>query len=110
VGVLWVTVGLPVLSQVTGGSGSNRLARSVVFAAQGAGSGGFGPGTDSSVPQTEAAAIVSNKVLAAYHAEVAKRAQARAQARAINTSAGKLGLPHPSLPATTPGTATLATA
>src|SRR6266566_7641526 len=60
VAVLWVTVGLPVLSQVTGAGGGNRLARSVVFAAQATGSGG----RDSSVPQTEAAAIVSEKVLA----------------------------------------------
>jgi hypothetical protein len=111
VAVLWVTVGLPVLSQVTSGSGTNRLARSVVFAAHAAGSGGgSGPGTDSSVPQTEAAAIVSDKVLAAYRAEVAKLVQARAQARALNGLAGNLGLPHPSLPKSAPGTATLATA
>jgi hypothetical protein len=109
VAVLWVTVGLPVLSQVTGAGGTNRLARSVVFAAQAEGSGGWS-GANSAVPQTEAATIVSNRVLAAYHAEVAKRARARARARAITSLAGKLGLPQLSLPASTPGTATLATA
>jgi hypothetical protein len=110
VAILWVTVGLPVLSQVTGAGGSNRLARSVVFAAQAAGSGG-GPGGVSSVPQTEAAAIVSEKVLAAYHAEVVKRAQARARAAAkLNAIGAKLSLPQPALSASTPDSATFATA
>ena len=110
VAVLWVTVGLPVLSQVTGAGGSNRLARSVVFAAQAAGSGG-GAGGASSVPQTEAAAIVSEKVLAAYHAEVAKRARARARTAAkVNAIDAKLALPQPARSAPAPDLATLVTA
>jgi hypothetical protein len=110
VAVLWVTVGLPVLSQVTGAGGSNRLARSVVFAAQAAGLGG-GTGGASSVPQTEAATIVSEKVLAAYHAEVAKRARARARAAAkVNAIDAKLALPQPALSAPAPDLATLVTA
>ena len=110
VAVLWVTVGLPVLSQVTGAGGSNRLARSVVFAAQATGTGG-GTGGASSVPQTEAAAIVSEKVLAAYHAEVAKRARARARAAAkLNAIGAKLARPQPALSASAPDSATFATA
>jgi hypothetical protein len=110
VAVLWVTVGLPVLSQVTGAGGSNRLARSVVFAAQAAGTGS-GTGGASSVPQTEAAAIVSEKVLAAYHAEVAKRARARARAAAkLNVIGAKLALPQPALSASAPDAATFTTA
>jgi hypothetical protein len=110
VAVLWVTVGLPVLSQVTGAGGSNRLARSVVFAAQATGTGG-GTGGASSVPQTEAATIVSEKVLAAYHAEVAKRARARARAAAkVNAIDAKLALPQPARSAMAPDSATLVTA
>jgi hypothetical protein len=112
VAVLWVTVGLPVLSQVTGAGGGNRLARSVVFGAQATGTGG-GTGGASSVPQTEAAAIVSEKVLAAYHAEVAKRARARARAAAklkLNVIGAKVTLPQPALSASAPNSATFATA
>jgi hypothetical protein len=110
VAVLWVTVGLPVLSQVAGAGGSNRLARSVVFAAQAAGSGG-GAGGASSVPQTEATAIVSEKVLAAYHAEVVKRAHARARAAAkVNAIGARLALPQPARSASAPDSAKLVTA
>jgi hypothetical protein len=110
VAVLWVTVGLPVLSQVTGAGGSNRLARSVVFGAQAT---RMGDGTEgsSSVPQTEAAAIVSEKVLAAYHAEVAKRARAHARAAGkLNAIGAKLARPQPALSASAPDSATFATA
>jgi len=110
VAVLWVTVGLPVLSQVTGAGSSNRLARSVVFGAQATGTGG-GTGGAFSVPQTEAAAIVSEKVLAAYHAEVAKRARARARAAAkLNAIGAKLARPQPALSGSARDSATFATA
>jgi hypothetical protein len=98
-----------VLSQVTGAGGGNRLSRSVVFGAQASGSSG-GPGAGSSAPQTVAAAIVSDKVLEEYHAEVAKRAQARGRARAAVTPATKLGLPKLPLPSGAPRTAPFATA
>src|SRR5205085_3942519 len=110
VAVLWVTVGLPVLSQVTGASGGNRIARDVLFATQANGAGG-GAGAGSAVPQTEAAAIVSHQVLAAYPAEVAKRLQARTSAATkAKAKLTKLGLPQLTLTAPTPDTATLATA
>src|SRR5207253_2555842 len=61
VAVLWVTVGLPVLSQMTGTGSSKRLARDVVFATQVDGRGDRAGG-NSALPQIEAAATVSNKI------------------------------------------------
>ena len=108
VGVLWVTVGLPVLSQVTGAGSSKRLARDVVFAAQ-VGRGG-GAGGNSGLPQVEAATTVSSKVIAEYHAEVAKRARARSSAATkAKAKRGNFALPQLRLPGPTHDTATLAT-
>ena len=45
VAALWLTVGLPVLSQVTGAGAGNREARNVVFSTQASGGGsGSSPG------------------------------------------------------------------
>ena len=108
VAALWVTVGLPVLSQLTGGTGVDRLSRKVVFEAHANGQDGD-PGGGAAAPLAEATATVSSQVLAAYHAEVLHRAQARARLtkRAKQTAPA---LPRPALPSTTPDTATLATA
>ncbi len=108
VAALWVTVGLPVLSQLTGGTGVDRLSRKVVFEAHANGQDGGAAG-GAAAPLAEATATVSNQVLAAYHAEVLHRAQAHARAtkRAKQTAPA---LPRPALPSTTPDTATLATA
>ena len=70
VAALWLTVGLPVLSQVTGAGAGNRETRNVVFSTE-AGDGS-GSSAGAGAPQTIAAATVSNQVLAAYHAEVAR--------------------------------------
>src|SRR5438045_374645 len=67
VAVLWLTIGLPMLSQLTSAGGSNRFARKVVFTTQAGGAG-----ADASGPQTVAAATVSDQVLAAYRADVAR--------------------------------------
>src|SRR5919201_5054226 len=64
--VLWVTIGLPMLSQLTNAASGNRLARKVVFEAQAGAPGGAGGG--GTAPATAAAAVVSNDVLTAYHA------------------------------------------
>src|SRR5207249_872050 len=64
VAVLWLTIGLPMLSQLTSAGGSNRLGRSVVFGAQGS-DPGVGPASGASAPETVATAIVSNEALAA---------------------------------------------
>ena len=108
VAVLWLTIGLPMLSQLTSAGGSNRLGRSVVFGAQGSDPGG-GPASGASAPETVATAIVSNEVLAAYHAEVARRAQARART-ATRPKRLRPILPQPALTSAAPDTATLATA
>jgi len=42
VAVLWVTIGLPMLSEATTASASDRRARDAFFYAQGSGSGGSG--------------------------------------------------------------------
>src|SRR5262249_57003211 len=82
VAVLWLTVGLPVLSQVTGAGAGNRLARNVVFSMEASGSGSGG---GSAAPPSVAAATVSDQALASYHAEVAQ-APARAHANARATA------------------------
>src|SRR6266536_3165289 len=102
VSLLWLTVGLPMLSQLTSAGGSNRLARTVVFAAEASGSG-EGSGGGASAPQTVAATTVSKEALSAYHAEIVRRAQAHVRA-AIKAKA-KLrnpSLPQPPLPGATP--------
>jgi hypothetical protein len=107
VAVLWLTVGLPVLSQVTGAGAGARQARNVVFSMEASGSG---TGGSSAAPQSVAAATVSNQVLASYHAEVAQgQARAHAKARAKEKAAQPV-LPKPTRRAHAPGTATLATA
>ena len=108
VAALWVTVGLPVLSQLTGATGGNRLSRKVVFEAHANGQGGGAAG-GAAAPLAEATATVSKQVLAAYHAEVLHRAQAHARLTK-RTKQTAPALPRPALPSTTPGTATLATA
>src|SRR5205823_4312193 len=70
---------------------------------------GGGPASGASAPETVATAIVSNEVLAAYHAEVARRAQARART-ATRPKRLRPILPQPALPSAAPDTATLATA
>jgi type II secretory pathway pseudopilin PulG len=107
--VLWVTIGLPMLSQLTGAAGANRLARKVVFEAQPAGPGGSG--ADEGAPATVAAAVISKQALAAYHAEVARRRRARAQRHAPKARPlASLTLPSPVLPESTSDSTTLATA
>jgi len=108
VAALWLTVGLPVLSQVTGAGAGNRRTRNVVFSTE-AGGGSDGSTGGTGTPQTVAAATVSDKVLASYRAEVAlSRARAHATARA-KARAAKPSLPQQTVPARVPGTATLAT-
>jgi hypothetical protein len=111
VAVLWLTVGLPMLSQLTSAAGSNPLGRTVVFAAQATGPGA---GADGGLPapQTVAAATVSNQVLAGYQAEVARRAQARAHVVTKRNAKvpPNLALPQPALRGATPDSATLTTA
>jgi hypothetical protein len=107
--VLWVTIGLPMMSQLTSAAGANRLARKVVFEAEPTASGGAGGGEG--VPATAAAAVVSKKVLAAYHAEVERQARAHARRRARSTTPlANLTLPAAPRPATTTEATTLATA
>jgi hypothetical protein len=107
--VLWVTIGLPMLSQLTGAAGGNRLARKVVFEAQ-AGAPGE-PGRGDAAPATAAAAVVSKRVLAAYHAEVARRERIQARRRAAHTKLlAELTLPSPVLPGPAAGSTTLVTA
>ena len=105
VAVLWLTVGLPMLSQLTSAGASNRFARKVVFTTQAGGAG-----ADASGPQTVAAATVSDQVLAAYRADVARHSRAHARgapsAKAANLP---LPLPQPALRGDAPGRATLAT-
>lgn len=108
VAALWVTVGLPVLSQLTNATGGNRLSRKVVFEAHANGQDGGAAG-GAAAPLAEATATVSKQVLAAYHAEVLHRAQARARATKKAKQAAP-ALPRSALPSTTPATATLATA
>ncbi|MDP9308645.1 MAG: hypothetical protein M3P15_10120, partial [Actinomycetota bacterium] len=108
VAALWVTVGLPVLSQLTGATGGNRVSRKVVFEAHANGQGGGAAG-GAAAPLAEATATVSKQVLAAYHAEVLHRAQAHARLTK-RTKQTAPALPRPALPSTTPGTAKLATA
>jgi hypothetical protein len=107
VAVLWLTVGLPVLSQVTGAGAGNRQTRNVVFSTEASGGGSGSGAGGSAAPQTVAAATVSNQVLAAYHA----RAQARVHPKArANAKAANPILPQPTPRTHAPGTATLATA
>ncbi len=107
VAVLWLTVGLPMLSQLTSAGASNRFARKVVFTTQAGGAG-----ADASGPQTVAAATVSDQVLAAYRADVARHSRAHARgapsAKAANLPL-PLPLPQPALRGDAPGRATLAT-
>ena len=84
VAALWLTVGLPVLSQVTGAGAGNRESRNVFFSTEATAGGSGGSAGGASGPQTVAAATVSKQVLAAYHAEVA-------QARARAMSSGTIG-------------------
>jgi hypothetical protein len=110
VAALWLTVGLPVLSQVTSAGAGNRAARTVVFSTEAGGGGSGGSAGGAAGPQTVAAATVSNQVLAAYHEE---EAQAWARARAKTHAKAKAAsptLPQPTLPSPASGTATLATA
>jgi hypothetical protein len=107
VALLWLTVGLPMLSQLTNAGASNQLARKVVFTTQ---AGGSGAGADGGAagPQTVAAATVSNEVLSAYRAEVAKRSRAHVRA-AMKAKDLSVALPQPTPAGAAPGTATLAT-
>lgn len=110
VAALWLTVGLPVLSQVTGAGAGNRQARNVVFSTEARAGDSGGSAAGAATPQTVAAATISNKVLASYHAEVAL-AQARVHAKArAKARAAKPILPQPTVSSRAPGTATLATA
>ena len=105
--VLWVTIGLPMLSQLTSAAGVNRLARKVVFEAQGGAPEGAGGGA----PTTEAAAIVSKQVLAAYRAEVARRARIHARRQAARKKLPEIpNLPSPALGGSATGSTMLATA
>jgi hypothetical protein len=118
VAALWVTIGLPMLSQLTSAAGSNRLARKVVFETQGSGPGGGGDSSGPRGPATVAAATVAHSIVVAYRAEVARRDRAGARARAQTAKAkakAKAKAALPALPVSlrpppTPGTATLATA
>ena len=102
VGVLWLTVGLPMLSQLTGAGGSGPLARTVVFETQASGSGAGGDG-GAPAPQTVASVTVSNDVLSSYHAEVARRARAHARAaKKLNAKGQNPALPQPALHGATP--------
>src|SRR5919198_5515040 len=65
--VLWVTIGLPMLSQLTSAAAGNSVAHKVVFEAQPTAPGGSG--ASQGAPATAAAAVVSKEVLASYHAE-----------------------------------------
>ena len=114
VAVLWVTIGLPMLSQLTSAAGNNRLARKVVFETQGSGPGGGSGSSGAGAPATVAAATVAHSVVVAYRAEVARRHQARARAQTAKVKAKAMAdlpaLPVALRPPPTPGTATLATA
>ena len=105
--VLWVTIGLPMLSQLTSAAGVNRLTRKVVFEAQGGAPEGAGGGA----PTTEAAAIVSKQVLAAYRAEVARRERIHARRQAARSKLPAIpNLPSPALGGSATGSTMLATA
>ena len=106
--VLWVTIGLPMLSQLTSAAGVNRLTRKVVFEAQGGAPEGGGGG---GAPTTEAAAIVSKQVLAAYRAEVARRERIHARRQAARSKLPAIpNLPSPALGGSATGSTMLATA
>ena len=68
VAVLWVTIGLPILSSETSASVSNRRSRDVVFEADGSGSRGSGHGDQGS--QTVSVATFSPDVLHAVGVEL----------------------------------------
>ena len=68
VAVLWVTIGLPILSSETSGSVSNRRSRDVVFQADGSGSGGSKHGDQASA--TVSFATFSPDVLHAVGVEL----------------------------------------
>jgi hypothetical protein len=107
VAVLWLTIGLPMLSQLTGAGASNQLARKVVFTTQ-AGDSGTGASGGAAGPQTVTAVTVSNEVLSAYRAEVAKRSRAHVRA-ATRKKDLSVALPQPTHAGAAPSTAALAT-